>query len=114
MKNIWTNLVSAAQQRKLKLYLSFKLTKHWKKLFFIQKLFIKNAVWINLAEQRLVSLTCSGVAVMGLGISGACVAGGTGEAGLGVVGSGEVGARYLTMAGSTSGVPYDKNKYINK
>lgn len=36
MKNIWTNLVSAAQQRKLKLYLSFKLTKYWKKLFLFK------------------------------------------------------------------------------
>lgn len=48
-------------------------------------------------------LTCSGVAVMGLGIWGACVV----EAGLGDgVLAGEAGAKYLLMAGSTSGVPW--------
>lgn len=51
-------------------------------------------------------LTCSGVAVMGLGIWGPCVA----EAGLGDgVLAGEAGARYLTTAGSTSGVPWKTN-----
>lgn len=51
-------------------------------------------------------LTCSGVAVMGLGTWGVCVAeAGIGE-GLGVPAAGEAGARYLIMAGSTSGVPW--------
>lgn len=52
-------------------------------------------------------LTCSGVAVMGLGACGACVV----EAGLGagvVTAAGEAGARYLSMAGSTSGVPWKR------
>lgn len=46
-------------------------------------------------------LTCSGVAVMGLGIWGFWVA----EAGFREGFGGEAGARYLIMAGSTSGVP---------
>lgn len=43
---------------------------------------------------------------MGLGTLGTCVAeAGVGE-GLGVPAAGEAGARYLIMAGSTSGVPW--------
>lgn len=44
---------------------------------------------------------------MGLGACGACVV----EAGLGagvVTAAGEAGARYLSMAGSTSGVPWKR------
>lgn len=52
-------------------------------------------------------LTCSGVAVIGLGMWETCVT--EAEAGvrvgLGVPVAGEEGARYLLMAGSTSGVP---------
>lgn len=51
-------------------------------------------------------LTCSGVAVMGLGIWGACVAEAGLREGCGVTAAGEAGARYLIMAGSTSGVPW--------
>ena len=43
---------------------------------------------------------------MGLGICGSCVAAtGLGE-GLGVTVAGDTGAKYLIMAGSTSGVPW--------
>lgn len=54
-------------------------------------------------------LTCSGVAVMGLGIWEACVAGAGLTEGFGVTAGGEAGARYLIMAGSTSGVPWKTN-----
>lgn len=55
-------------------------------------------------------LTCSGVALIGLGMLGTCVAGsGVGE-GAGVPTAGDAGARYFIMAGSTSGVPWRKQK----
>ena len=57
-------------------------------------------------------LTWSGVAVIGPGTWEVCV-GGAGDAmgeGLGVTAAGETGARYLIMAGSTSGVPWRKKE----
>lgn len=63
----------------------------------------------------LLSLTCSGVAVMELpGACEACVGGaGLGE-GLGVTAGGEAGARYLVMAGSTSGVPWGTHPHSQR
>lgn len=43
---------------------------------------------------------------MGLGMWGACVAQLEAVAGLGDPAAGDAGARYLIMAGSTSGVPW--------
>lgn len=60
----------------------------------------------------LMPRTCSGVAVMGpgtLGMWGICVAvtGAVLAAGLGSPPAGEAGALYFSMAGSTSGTPWE-------
>lgn len=76
---------------------------------------------VHFIGRKLLSmpLTCSGVAVMGLGMweTGVAEAGvrvgvrvGVGV-GLGLPAAGEAGARYLIMAGSTSGVTWKKKIY---
>ena len=66
--------------------------------------------FIKITAQRSLPMpvTCSGVAAMGLGVCETCVAEGGVGAGLGAPPAGDAGARYLIMAGSTSGVPWKK------
>lgn len=57
-------------------------------------------------------VTCSGVAVIGPDMLETCVEETGLVAGFGA-GAGEVGARYLVMAGSTSGVPCNKTEHLS-